>query len=340
MIKKGQAFFIMLGDACNFECAYCLQGEHKEKIIQPTISQRLLDFLDKQKEINEIGLYFFGGEPLLYYPTIKEIVTRYKNKFRYEIVSNGSLLSEEIVRFLNKYSIKFQLSHDSDISKITRKKDVLKDKKIKDLFDKIENRSINVTYTSITPTIETVMTSYKESHSVLFNVMSNTTDTEISKIYANIDDEKYKKDLEYLLRSYENYINGDTSKWREYENVRQLMVSMSIYLSEGSNTNRCYDCVKGMEMLNIDCQGNLYLCHNSKEKVGTVDEDISIVKERISNIICKRREKCRMCSFGKVCGGNCVLLTEEGEKQKCKLFKILYSTLIPWMINIKETRGL
>lgn len=340
MVKKNQAFFIMLGDACNFECTYCLQGEHKEKIVQPAISQKLLDFLDKQDEINNIGLYFFGGEPLLYYSTIREIVMKYKNKFHYEIISNGSLLSEEIVRFLNKYKIKFQLSHDGDISKITRKKDVLKDKRIKSLFDKIKNRSVNVTYTSITPAIKEIMTSYENNHSVLFNLMSNTTDTEISKIYADIDEEKYKKDLEYLLQSYEDYIDGDISKWREHENVRQLLISMSTYLSEGNNTNRCYDCVKGMEMLNMDCQGNLYLCHNSREKVGTVDEDIAIVKERISNIIYKRREECRVCSFEKVCGGNCFLLTEKGKEQKCKLFKILYSTLIPWMVNIKETRGL
>lgn len=339
-MKKAQAFFIMLGDACNFNCTYCLQGEHKAKIIQPKISQKLLGFLDKQEKINNIGLYFFGGEPLLYYPTIKKIVMKYKNKFRYEIISNGSLLSKEIVRFLNKYNIKLQLSHDGDISEITRKKDVLKDEKIKSLFDKIENRSVNITYTSITPAIQEVIASYKENHSVLFNIMSNTTDTEMSKMYANIDGEKYRKDLEYLLQSYEDYVDGDTSKQREYENVKQLLISMSIYMSEGNKTNRCYDCVRGMEMLNVDCKGNLYLCHNSNEKIGTVDEDIDIVKQRISNILYSKREKCRKCDIREVCGGNCILLTKEGEEQKCKLFKIFYSTVIPWIIKNKETRGL
>lgn len=339
-IKKTQAFFIMLGNACNFNCTYCLQGEHKAKIIQPEISQKLLDFLDKQDEINNIGLYFFGGEPLLYYPTIKKIVKKYKSKFRYEIISNGSLLSEKNIRFLNKYNIKLQLSHDGDISKTTRGKDVLKDKKIKSLFDKIKNRSVNVTYTSITPPIQEIIASYKEDHSVLFNIMSNTTDTEISKMYANIDGEKYRKDLEYLLQSYEDYVDGDISKRREYENVKQLLISMSIYMSEDNKTNRCYDCGRGMEMLNMDCQGNFYLCHNSNEKIGTVDEDIAIIKQRISNILYNRKEKCRKCDIRKICGGNCVLLTKGGEEQKCKLFKIFYNTVIPWIIKNKKARGL
>ena len=334
-----QIIFIMLGEECNFKCTYCMQGDHNECVTQPVLSNKLLSFLDNYKSKDKTYICFWGGEPLLYFQAIREIVERYKDKFMYETVSNGSLLTREIVDFFNKHHIRLNLSHDGKITERTRKVDVLKNKKIKSLYDDIKIRSINVTYSSISPSIESIIKSYPDNQMITINTMINTTDTDASRSYADFDYRKYESDIRYLLSSYEDYINGDSTKWREYNNVEHMIQSLKTYLHEGRKVNRCFDCGRGMKMLNVDCDGNLYMCHNSRVKIGDVTDKWEEVELNINNIISKSRAKCNSCAFNKVCGGNCMMLSGVGEAQKCKLSKMFYSIFIPWMLKMKDKIG-
>lgn len=334
-----EIIFIMLGDACNFECKYCMQGQHKEKVIQPVLSPKLLSYLDDYPNKQNTYLCFWGGEPLLYFPVIKQIVERYRSDFLYEMVSNGSLLTQEIVDFLNRHNVRFHLSHDGQVTEETRGIDVLKNERISDLFERIRERSVNVTFSSVTPALSEVFQYYPNDLFFTVNTMINTTDTDISRRYADFDAEKYKADIMYLLKSYEEYVRGDSTKWREYNNVCYLINSVKIFLREGMNRNRCYDCGRGKKMLNLDCEGNLFLCHNSKIKIGTVEDDYDVVAQKMDKLLAKSREKCGTCDFQKVCGGNCVLLCEEGRKQHCRTSKLFYSIFIPWMLKTAQNLG-
>lgn len=335
-----QIIFIMLGNACNFQCTYCMQGEHKTCVQQPILSDKLLSFLDNYQSEEKTYLCFWGGEPLLYFPAIKEIVERYKNKFKYETVSNGSLLTQEIVDFLNKYDVRFCLSHDGKITKQTRGIDVLKNEKIKSLYEKINTRLVNITYSSVSPPLEQIINSYPLEQTISINTMINTTDTEISRKYAEFDMDKYKRDIEYLLLSYEDYMRGDHTKRREYENVYHMIHALSVYLKEGRQVNRCYDCGRGKKMLNVDTCGNLYMCHNSRIRIGTVEDSWSDVEKNIERVLSKSLEKCEKCEFNKVCGGSCMLLSGVGEEQKCRLSKMFYSIFIPWVMRMRNNGGI
>jgi sulfatase maturation enzyme AslB (radical SAM superfamily) len=66
------------------------------------------------------GVTFFGGEPMLMYdqiivPLIKYIENTYNiNEFHFDITTNGTLLNEERLVFMSKYSIYPLLSIDGD----------------------------------------------------------------------------------------------------------------------------------------------------------------------------------------------------------------------------------
>lgn len=101
---------------CNFKCKYCCYGECYEtfarrkegilkfesaKILLDTISQ--LSFSNKNTTVNTpLVLSFYGGEPLLNFPLIKEIVEysktlNFKGRFlRYSLTTNASLLTKYI----------------------------------------------------------------------------------------------------------------------------------------------------------------------------------------------------------------------------------------------------
>jgi len=78
-------------------------------------------------------LNFYGGEPLLASDLIKEAVSFLKQKNRdfgkkshYSITTNGTLLTEEIIRFLNENKFSVELSFDGLAQDLHRKKGSLK----------------------------------------------------------------------------------------------------------------------------------------------------------------------------------------------------------------------
>lgn len=330
-----EIIFIMLGDACNFKCKYCLQGEHNNPVIAPNLSDKFLAFLDEYPS-DSTRLSFWGGEPLLYFDSIKQIVDRYKEKFTYEMVSNGSLLTEDIVNFLNENKIAYHLSHDGKYTEETRLVDVLKNERIKSLFERIDTKSVNVTITSKSPSMKEIFAYYPSNYGININTMINTTNTDISRNYADFDYEKYKRDYEYLFKSFEDYLDGDKSKSREAGNVTRLMGSFQAFLKEGRQRNRCFACGHGKKMLNIDCNGNFYICHNSKVSIGSTENTMQDIAKNLDNILVKTRSKCESCEVNNICSGSCFMLDGYGEKQNCEMLKNFYNLFISWLLKAKE----
>ena len=107
---------ILFGHACNFRCKYCQQNhtsyEHisKDKILklEKLIEKLDLSILDT--------VQYWGGEPLLYWDEIKEFhnfFNKINPKIKTCIVTNGSLMNEEIFRFIIEHPrFALILSHD------------------------------------------------------------------------------------------------------------------------------------------------------------------------------------------------------------------------------------
>lgn len=78
---------------------------------------------------NKYHLKFYGGEPLLNFSLINKVVTFLENRNPksqkravYTITTNGSLLTEEIIQFLNRHRFLVTLSFDGLAQEITRGK--------------------------------------------------------------------------------------------------------------------------------------------------------------------------------------------------------------------------
>jgi len=79
-------------------------------------------------------LNFYGGEPLLRFDFIRDIVAflekrnkRLRKRARYSITTNGSLLREEVIRFLDTHRFSVVLSFDGLAQDIQRKKGSFKE---------------------------------------------------------------------------------------------------------------------------------------------------------------------------------------------------------------------
>lgn len=113
---------IQLGLSCNYSCDYCSQ-----KFVErpPETSKKDIDdFMNKLDALNlteENGLKveFWGGEPFVYWKTLKPLAEAFVEKFshwkkrpQFSVVTNGSLLTREICSWLYYMGFGVGISHD------------------------------------------------------------------------------------------------------------------------------------------------------------------------------------------------------------------------------------
>ena len=103
-------------------------SEKKQKIHGLFHSRKSIDFFLPRLKKNYF-LNFCGGEPLLSFDLIKKTLTfldkknkELKKGANYSLTTNGSLLTEEVIQFLNKYKFSVVLSFDGLAQDSQRKK--------------------------------------------------------------------------------------------------------------------------------------------------------------------------------------------------------------------------
>jgi uncharacterized protein len=131
---------IQLGLSCNFECDYCNQRfvPHADST-NPDDVQPFVDNMDKWYHGGDDGFgagthfEFWGGEPLVYWKTLKPLgealLQKYPNATK-SIITNGSLFDEEKIDWLQKYDFWIGISHDGP-GQYVRGPDPLEDPKSK-----------------------------------------------------------------------------------------------------------------------------------------------------------------------------------------------------------------
>lgn len=116
------ALTLMICQECNMKCAYCYGdgGEYNNRgKMSLETALRAIDYLIENSLDTKLAIAFLGGEPLLNFGLIKEIVKYCSIKeaetgrtFSYTITTNGTLMTPEIENFLISNHIKTQISID------------------------------------------------------------------------------------------------------------------------------------------------------------------------------------------------------------------------------------
>lgn len=113
-------------EKCNLACEYCMvskgtyNNENEKKSMELDDYKKAFEFMFLNYKYGTSFVCFFGGEPLLRFGIIKEAIEllfamydeRGLNRPRCSIISNGVLLTEEVIEFLNLYNIYLSISID------------------------------------------------------------------------------------------------------------------------------------------------------------------------------------------------------------------------------------
>lgn len=357
--------YIMLGDKCNFTCKYCIQGKNKKlsTSLQEIINPEIYNFIKKISSTNKnpVTILFYGGEPLLYFDNIKDIVnkTKYFN-VKYQLITNGSLMTEEIINYLNYNKFNLIVSWDGKQSTNTRNCDIFRDKEIKKIIFKSPNLTINSVISAknyplkacndIQELANEYMNYHKGNASFSVNFDEIIDNSLVDRELLNMDYDKLSEDVKIIINEVSQVfdINPQTMK---YENTfTELFVKYSYlyryldYIKEIENNPNISTilspCKDGFYRLGIDLQGNLYSCHDSREIIGNIN-DLNLIAY-ITNYFKYDNTKelyntlCNKCKWYKICHGRCKLLTLEARKNHtCKLKEAVGKPLFDYLDNLK-----
>ncbi|MBB6447966.1 thioether cross-link-forming SCIFF peptide maturase [Bacillus benzoevorans] len=119
-----KALCLNVAHTCNLSCQYCFASQGKyngdRAIMSYEVGQRAIDFLlENSGHHRHLDVDFFGGEPLMVWETVKQIVAYarskesiYNKSFRFTFTTNGVLLNDEVTEFLNQEMYNVVLSLD------------------------------------------------------------------------------------------------------------------------------------------------------------------------------------------------------------------------------------
>ncbi len=308
---------------CNLRCEYCFAqtGDFggERCIMPPETGRRAIDFLIENSANREnIELDFFGGEPLMAWDTVVETV-RYarseeKNhgkKFRFTITTNGLLLDDDKIDFINREMVNVVLSLDGRKDVTDRIRKTLNGKSAYDVivpkFQKlVQSRGdkdyyVRATFTKYNLDFTDDVIHLRE---LGFEQLSaEPVVTDINEPYAITE-----SDLPRVFSEYDRLCEVMMNREKDKFNFFHFMVD----LDQGPCAiKRLRGCGCGNDYVAIDPNGNIYPCHQfvgiDDWKMGNLydgsfDNDI---KSIFAATHVYSKQGCRDCWAKFFCSGGC-----------------------------------
>ncbi len=310
---------------CNLRCKYCFAstgsfGGHRTMMDVET-GKKAIDFLiEKSAGRRNLEVDFFGGEPLMNFEVVKQIVeyARIREKetnknFRFTITTNAILLNEDNKEFINKNMHNVVLSIDGRKETNDRMRPRVDGSgtyenilpKLKDMADA---RNQDNYYVRGTFTRENLDFSKDVLHLADLGFKQISVEPVVAAKESGLDIRE--EDLEQLFTEYESlameYINRDKNK--EGFNFFHFMID----LNQGPCIiKRLGGCGSGHEYLAVTPEGDLYPCHqfvgDEKFKMGNVHcgefKSEFQMNFQKSNVYTKK--DCSECWAKFYCSGGC-----------------------------------
>ena len=320
-----KALCLHIAHDCNLACRYCFaeEGEYhgRRAIMSYEVGKKALDFLVANSgNRTNLEVDFFGGEPLMNWEVVKQLVAygrsleeEHHKKFRFTITTNGVLLNDEILEFVNKEMGNMVLSIDGR----------------KDVHDRMRpHRGGQGSYDEIVPKFKKAAESRGQMNYYVRGTYTHYN-TDFAKDVLHLADLGFKQisvepvvapetedyaireeDLPQLLAQYDELAEEMIKRRKEGNgfNFFHFMIDL-----EGGPcvAKRLSGCGSGTEYLAVTPWGDLYPCHqfvgNEDFLMGNVDEGVlrTDIRDEFKQCNVYAKEKCKDCFAKFYCSGGC-----------------------------------
>lgn len=312
---------------CNLGCRYC----YKEDLAVPAAGQRMspqvamrsVELLLEQARgrRRQVGIVFFGGEPLTNMPLIREVVQYAEQRaeqtgiaVEFSLTTNATLLTETLIDWLNAHRFGISVSIDGPRAIHDRNRRTVGggatyqvvSRKARLLLERYRAKPIGarVTLTAGTTEVEQIHQHLRGElgfHEVGYAPVTAAEQAghalsaeELNAVYQGFE----RLGREYLAAAIAGGNNG-------FSNLHQLMTD----LHEGRR--KALPCGAGVGLLAVDHQGELNLCHrftgSDLPTFGNVTEGIDAAA--LGGFLQQAAERsgthCETCRIRNLCAGGC-----------------------------------
>lgn len=326
---------LQVTQACNLCCVYCPYAsstdssrhrKHTSKQMDFETAKAAIDFLYDHSTLSDsVSFAFYGGEPLIAFPLIKQCVSYIQDIFdgkeiSFSMTTNATLLTDEIKEFLidNGFSITFSMDGPKEIHDKNRKRidgTGTYDRVISELNDFVSAYPQD----ELVKIMVNMVINPEDDLDVINNWANNCLNTQIylgSNVVENDDLENkfdnydpYNEKFEYLmaihLLDHLQIVKGlEVSRLtlptfnRIKELYRDLKTTNASLPTVGAPSGPC---VSGCRKLFVNVSGDFYPCEKVNEmseamKIGSLETGINVEKVKAHiNIAQLTPEKCINC---------------------------------------------
>lgn len=317
---------LMVTRNCNFRCRYCFEtsqplGDNITKNMTVETAKQAIDWLIQQgKDRKQLEIDFFGGEPLLFFPLVKEAVlyARAQEKdsgkhFLMSITSNAYLLSPEMADFFQEHHVSVIFSLDGS-------------QKINDQFrvDAQGHGTYNQSIKHILSSIPKLSTGYyvrgtythqslhfcQEIQHLYFRGIKQISFEPVATLMSELAIQE--SDLPIIKQEYEKLAD-----WLLFQTKKDPDLHFYHFELDLEKTI-CYEklntgCGAGVEYLSLSPDGKLYPCHQFDGRkefylgdLETKELDSELKELFKQKTLASSREECRNCWAKTLCGGGCL----------------------------------
>ena len=308
---------------CNLRCGYCFAGTgdfggYRAMMSKETAEKAVEFAIAGSKMRHNLELDLFGGEPLMNPEVVKHVINYVRRRefetgknIKLTLTTNGTLLNDDIIQFLNDNRVMLVLSLDGkkethDNMRPFPNKTGSYDAAVRGFKKVIESRNgknyyLRGTYTHFNP------------HFAEDTLDMTKIGKELSVEPVVGIDEPYvltEADLPVLYEEYDKLARAYLQKRREGDAFD--FFHFNVALDNGPCVaKRLAGCGAGHEYFAITPEGDIYPCHqfvgNEDFLMGNVFEGLKRTDIRDSFKSCNvySKEKCRECFARFYCSGGC-----------------------------------
>lgn len=365
---------IQMGLSCNYSCDYCSQKfVERATETNPKDVPNFLAMMESLEFSEEKGLKieFWGGEPFVYWKTMKPLAealrakfAHWKNQPRFSVITNGSLLTEDICAWLYAMQFSVAISHDGPGQHV-RGPDPFEDLKKKevalDLYNVLKplgrmsfNSMLNAKNMSRKEIFEWFV-DFTGDERVVVGEGGFVDAYDEDGLENSLNTKKAHFDFRQLAFNDMNYFSTSDDGYFGFGTIRQKKDSFKNAVMNHREAKylgqKC-----GMDdenTLAVDLRGNVTTCQNvsavetsknGESHLGGKMNDIENVELK-SSTHWMNRPDCASCPVLHICQGACMFLDEKYWDTSCNnaysdaiatfamAFKEMTNGYIPFLIN-------
>ena len=321
-----KALCLHVAHDCNLRCQYCFASTGDfgtgRKIMPFEVAKKAIDFvISRSGKRRNIEVDFFGGEPLMAWDTVKQTIDyarsiedEHGKKFRFTITTNGLLLDDEKIDYINSNMDNVVLSLDGRPSVNDEMRKTVSGAGIYDIivpkFQKlVEKRDPKLDYYA-RGTFTGKNLDFAEDVVHIADEGFDRLSVEPVAAEDGCGYELTEADLDKIYAEYDRLT--DIMEARRKEGKPFHFFHFMVDLNQGPCVvKRLRGCGAGYEYVAVTPEGDIYPCHqfvgNEAFKQGSVldgsfDMDIA---HKFASMNIYTREKCGDCWAKFYCSGGC-----------------------------------